>query len=91
MYGETTLGASAAQAYAGAPAAPVLDGVAQVAERSEMIADRLQRFLDRFHGMGQDKAPSVAPVPCGYIGQLQRLAITVDRLERITSDIDGIG
>jgi hypothetical protein len=88
---QTVGGSVAARQYPDSPAAPIFDGVPQVAERAEMACDRLQRFLDRFHGCGQDKASSVAPVPSGHIGQLQRLAASVDRLERIAGEIDQLG
>jgi hypothetical protein len=74
-----------------APSA-ALDNVAQIAERIELIADRLQRFLDRFHGSpGTNAASAPQPVSGGHIGQLARVAVGVDRLERIASDLDQIG
>jgi hypothetical protein len=74
-----------------APSA-ALDSVAPIAERIELIADRLQRFLDRFHGSpGQNAASAPEPISGGHIGQLARVAVAVDRLERIATDIDQIG
>lgn len=88
MYGKTAL----EQPIDNCP--PHFEGLPSVAERAEIAADRIQRFIDRFHGDPEQATAAVgqlAHVPCGHLGQLQRLELAVSQFERLASGLDLIG
>jgi hypothetical protein len=94
-----TLGQTAVQAqkqqnvgYPDCPQAPHFEGIPQIAERAEMVGDRIQRFIDRFHGSpNATGASAIAPVPAGHLGQLERVARAIGQLEALAAQLDSIG
>lgn len=69
---------------------PSLDRLAEIAGAVETQLNRLQSALDRFHGVSQlgRKGEDAEAVPCGYHGQINRLADQSDRLYNLTNEIE---
>ena len=78
-------------AYPDSPVPPRFEGLPKLAEQAEMAADRIQRFLDRFHGSPDVSGTQLAPVVAGHIGQLQRIERTIERFAQLANELDSIG
>jgi hypothetical protein len=62
-----------------------LEQIKGIAKRTEYVAEQIQAFLNRYHGVGQLLSADAAkdPPACGYTGQLSRLRKAVERLENL--------
>jgi hypothetical protein len=68
-----------------------LDALPLMAERAELLADRLQRFIDRFNGpQGCAGGDSPAPPAC-LRTQIDRISYAIHRAEEATNELDRIG
>lgn len=75
---------------AAVPDKPFLECLTPLNERASIIADRLQRFLSRFHGTG---GPDTGGTPAGggYRTDLDRLSGTFETIESYLNELDRIG
>lgn len=79
-------------AGAGAPRPTPLNTIEVMAEHAERTAYLVSSFISRFRGTPEgDSRVQSQPVPAGHEGQLQRLAVALDRLDALAQQLNDIG
>jgi hypothetical protein len=70
-----------------------LETLTELGSRAERVASELNGFISRFHGTAQVASlnQEKSLPPCGYTGQIRRIAKTIERLENLSSSLSSIG
>lgn len=71
-----------------------LDALCLHANSAERICERIEEFIDRCRGHEpamNAKSATLAQVPSGHFGQLERLSVALDRAENLARELANIG
>jgi hypothetical protein len=72
---------------------PQLDRITDMASYAERTAERLQKAIERYHGVSQLAGKgenAVPPIPSGHNAQINRLEDALGLLSKLTNNIEEI-